>query len=181
VLIVEPLDPDVLDWLSARHAVVYAPHLAHDPRGLRGAGPGAALVIPPSVALDAALLRSAPVLLAVGRLSAGAENIDLEACALAGIEVVRPSDRQRARRGRVRGRRPAADARRVPVVAAEGCWWGASWAARWSGWSACAGGQAAGAAAVRLRLARGRLRPGRAHAATPCGAAGASSPCRCAS
>ena len=31
LLIVEPLDPEVLDWLSMRHAVVYAPHLAHDP------------------------------------------------------------------------------------------------------------------------------------------------------
>ena len=48
-----------------------------------------ALIIPPSVALDAKVLRRAPLLQAVGRITAGAENIDLEACARAGVEVVR--------------------------------------------------------------------------------------------
>ena len=37
LLVVEPLDPEVLDWLSMRHGVVYAPHLAHDPREFRAA------------------------------------------------------------------------------------------------------------------------------------------------
>ena len=37
VLIVEPLDPDVMQWLVARHAVRYAPDLARDPRALRQA------------------------------------------------------------------------------------------------------------------------------------------------
>jgi D-3-phosphoglycerate dehydrogenase len=35
VLIVEPLDPEVLHWLGARHAVRYAPELARDPREFR--------------------------------------------------------------------------------------------------------------------------------------------------
>jgi D-3-phosphoglycerate dehydrogenase len=32
VLIVEPLDPEVMQWLVARHAVRFAPELARDPR-----------------------------------------------------------------------------------------------------------------------------------------------------
>jgi hypothetical protein len=91
--------------------VRYAPELARDPRGFRaGAVPACALIIPPSVALDAETLQAAPQLRAVGRLSAGAENIDLEACARAGVEVVRPADASAAGRGRVRDRRAAADA-----------------------------------------------------------------------
>jgi phosphoglycerate dehydrogenase-like enzyme len=92
VLIVEPLDSDVLAWLGARHAVQYAPELANDPHGFRAALSRAhAVIIPPSVALDALTLARAPSLRIVGRLSVGAENIDLEACARAGIEVVRPA------------------------------------------------------------------------------------------
>jgi D-3-phosphoglycerate dehydrogenase len=90
VLIVEPLEPEVMQWLGERHAVRYAPELARDARALRQALFNVrALVIPPSVALDAQVLHYAPVLRAVGRLSAGAENIDLDACGRAGVEVVR--------------------------------------------------------------------------------------------
>ena len=92
VLIVEPLDVDVLQWLSERHAVLLVPELAHDPQGFRRAlGRARAVVIPPSVALDAPALSRAPQLRIVGRLSVGAENIDMEACSRAGIEVVRPA------------------------------------------------------------------------------------------
>ena len=60
LLVVEPLDPEVLDWLSVRHAVVYAPHLAHDPREFRAAlGRVRGVVLPPSVAVDRAVLRAA--------------------------------------------------------------------------------------------------------------------------
>ncbi len=91
-LIVEALDSDVLHWLGARHGVHYAPELAGDRHAFRDLLAAArAVVIPPSVALDAATLRRAPLLRIVVRLSAGAENIDLEACARAGIEVVRPA------------------------------------------------------------------------------------------
>lgn len=93
VLIVEPLDPEVLDWLTVRHAVRYAPELVGEPLSLRQAlYPVRALIIPPSVALDSVSIQSAPLLRAVGRLSSGAENIDIEACVRAGIEVVRPQD-----------------------------------------------------------------------------------------
>ena len=92
VLIVEPLDFEVLHWLQSRHAVRFAPQLAQEPRSLRKSlGDVRALILPPSVAVDAETLAAAPLLCAVGRLSAGAENIDVEACARAGIEVVRPA------------------------------------------------------------------------------------------
>ena len=48
-----------------------------------------ALIIPPSVTLDAKALHYAPVLRVVGRVSSGVENIDIDACARAGVEVVR--------------------------------------------------------------------------------------------
>jgi D-3-phosphoglycerate dehydrogenase / 2-oxoglutarate reductase len=92
VLIVEPLDGNVLQWLAARHAVRYAPELASDPLGFRRALVAArAVVIPPSVTLDSQAVQAAPALLVVGRLSSGSENIDLEACTWRGIEVVRPA------------------------------------------------------------------------------------------
>jgi D-3-phosphoglycerate dehydrogenase / 2-oxoglutarate reductase len=92
VLIVEPLDSDVLAWLSARHALRVAPELAFDPRGLRQALPGVrALVVPPALVIDAATLLSAPLLRIVCRLAGGGDNIDIDACARAGVEVVRPA------------------------------------------------------------------------------------------
>ncbi len=92
VLIVEPLDADVLAWLSARHTVQLAPELAREPASFRAALARArAVIVPPSVAIDPAALQRAPHLRIVGRLSVGAENIDIEACARAGIEVVRPA------------------------------------------------------------------------------------------
>ena len=89
VLIVEPLEPEVMHWLVARHAVRYAPDLARDPRAFRQSLFNVrSLIIPPSVSMDSQALHYAPVLRAVGRLSSGAENIDTDACARAGVEVV---------------------------------------------------------------------------------------------
>jgi len=91
VLIVESIEPDALQWLEARHPTRYAPQLERDPRALRQAlFTARALVIPASVGLDAQALHFAPVLRAVGRLAVGAENLDLDACARRGIEVVHP-------------------------------------------------------------------------------------------
>jgi phosphoglycerate dehydrogenase-like enzyme len=90
LLIVESLEDEVTQWLSERHSVRYAPELAQDARALREAlSEVRALIIPSSVALDMRLLRSAPALCVVGRVSAGVENIDLDACARARVEVVR--------------------------------------------------------------------------------------------
>lgn len=121
LLIVEPLEPEVVQWLEVRYRVRVAPQLAREPLALRRAiAPVRAMITPPSVALDEATLLAAPLLRAVGRLSAGVENIDVDACSRAGVEVVRPS-----------GASAPAEAefvigallqllRRVPVVNAEG-------------------------------------------------------------
>jgi D-3-phosphoglycerate dehydrogenase / 2-oxoglutarate reductase len=90
LLIVEPLETEVMQWLESRHAVRFAPELALDPRALRQALYNVrSMIVPSSVAIDAQTLHYAPVLRAVGRISAGAENIDLDACGRAGVEVVR--------------------------------------------------------------------------------------------
>ena len=121
VLIVEPLDPEVMQWLVARHPVRYAPDLARDLTAFRQALPNVrALIIPPTVALDAATLAQAPLLKAVGRLSAGAENIDFEACARAGAEVVRPGDATALAEAEFMLGALLQMLRRVPVVNAEG-------------------------------------------------------------
>jgi D-3-phosphoglycerate dehydrogenase / 2-oxoglutarate reductase len=121
VLIVEPLDADVLQWLQARHAVRWAPQLANDPRALRQAlREVSAVVLPPSAAVDAQTLAAAPRLRAVGRLSAGAENIDIEACMLAGVEVVRPSTASAAAEAEFVIGALLQMLRRVPVLSAEG-------------------------------------------------------------
>ncbi len=121
VLIIEPLDPEVMHWLVARHAVRYAPDLARDPRGLRQALYNVrSMVIPAAVAVDGEVLAHAPLLRAVGRLSAGAENIDLDACARAGVEVVRPANASAAAEAEFAIGALLQMLRRVPVVNAEG-------------------------------------------------------------
>jgi len=90
LLIAETLEPEVTNWLESRHSVRYAPQLAADPRSFRqGLYDVRAMIVPAALAVDALTLQNAPMLRAVGRVSAGAENIDLEACTRAGIEVVR--------------------------------------------------------------------------------------------
>jgi D-3-phosphoglycerate dehydrogenase len=90
VLILEPLEADVVQWLAERHDACFAPELVGDFRGLADALQDArALVAPPEVRIDAGLLHCAPMLRAIGRASGGAENIDVEACRKAGVEVVR--------------------------------------------------------------------------------------------
>jgi len=121
VLIVEPLDPDVLNWLAARHAVRYAPELAQQPHVFRDALHGVrSIIIPPSVALDVAALQRAPQLRIVGRLSAGAENIDLEACARAGVEVVRPASASAAAEAEFVIGALLQMLRRVPIIGEDG-------------------------------------------------------------
>ncbi len=121
VLIVEPFDPQALEWLARRHAVSYAPQLAHDPYEFRRSlFRVRALIIPPSVALDVQAIHSAPMLRAVGRLSAGAENIDLEACSRAGIEVVRPATASATAEAEFVVGGLLQMLRRVPVVSSEG-------------------------------------------------------------
>lgn len=121
LLIVEPLESEVMQWLVERYQVRYAPELANDPRGFRHALYNVrALVIPPSVALDAPALHFAPVLRAVGRVSAGAENIDLDACARSGVEVVRSQTATALAEAEFMIGALLAMLRRVPVVGTDG-------------------------------------------------------------
>jgi D-3-phosphoglycerate dehydrogenase len=90
VLILEPLEAEVVQWLAERHDACFAPELVGNPRGLMAAlRDSRALIAPPEVKVDAELLRGAPTLCAIGRASGGADNIDVDACRKAGVEVVR--------------------------------------------------------------------------------------------
>lgn len=90
LLVIDALDADVLAWLGARHEVTVAPQLAEDPREFRRAIAGVrAVIVPASVTFDAETLDFAPELCAIGRVSAGPENISLTACERRGVEVVR--------------------------------------------------------------------------------------------
>ena len=138
VLIVEPLEPEVLQWIDARHPVRFAPELERDPRALRQALFNVrALIAPPSVALDAQALHFAPVLRAVGRLSAGAENLDAEAFARAGVEIVRPARPAPVPRPNSPSARCCNCCAACRCAATTACWSGANWRVPPSGWSAC--------------------------------------------
>jgi phosphoglycerate dehydrogenase-like enzyme len=121
VLIVEPLEAEVMQWLLERYSVRYAPELARDPRAFRQSLYNVrALIVPPSVAIDANMLHYAPVLRAVGRVSAGAENIDGEACTKAGVEVVRSPTATALAEAEFMVGALLAMLRRVPVVGSDG-------------------------------------------------------------
>ena len=90
LLVVDTLEADVLEWLGLRHSIRHAPELAHAPREFRRSLYNVrATIVPASVTIDAETLDFAPVLRAIGRVSAGAENIDLAACERRQIEIVR--------------------------------------------------------------------------------------------
>ena len=121
VLIVEPIASEVLQWLSTRHAVRWDPELAMDPLACRAAlGRARAAILPPSVMLDAGVLWHAPHLRVVGRVSAGVENIDLDACARAGVEVARATGASAAAESEFVLGALLALLRRVPVINDEG-------------------------------------------------------------
>ena len=58
VLILEPLEAEVVQWLAERHDARFAPELVGDPEGLMEAlQDSRALVAPPEVRIDTQLLR----------------------------------------------------------------------------------------------------------------------------
>jgi D-3-phosphoglycerate dehydrogenase / 2-oxoglutarate reductase len=125
LLIVESIEDEVVRWLNARHSVRCAPELAHDPLAFRQAlRQVRALVLPPSVAIDANALYHAPWLRAVGRVSAGAENIDLDACARAGVEVVRSATATAQAEAEFMIGSLLSLLRRIPVPGSGGTWVG---------------------------------------------------------
>ena len=72
------------------------------------------------MALDGPTLRAAPRLKAVGRLSAGVESIDRDACSAAGVEVVRANSAVAAAEAEFALCAMLQMLRRVPILAAEG-------------------------------------------------------------
>lgn len=90
LLIVEPIETEVLQWLQARHPVRHAPELATQPKALHEAlAQARAAILPTLLRVDTDLIAGAPLLRAIGRIEPGFENVDLEACARAAVEVVR--------------------------------------------------------------------------------------------
>ena len=121
VLIVEPLEAEVTQWLSERHAVHFAPELASDPVALRVAlRLVRGVILPAGVAVDAPLLRAAPRLQVLGRVSGGLENIDLQACRAARVEVVRSLTATASAEAEFAIGALLAMLRRVPVQASDG-------------------------------------------------------------
>jgi D-3-phosphoglycerate dehydrogenase len=92
VLIADTLEPEVLEWLSARHDVKGGPDLAQRPGEFtRLLATARTAIVPAHLALDGSTLRSATQLRAIGRLSPAVDRIDLPMCAARGIEIVRPT------------------------------------------------------------------------------------------
>lgn len=121
VLVVEPLPADVLRWLSSRWSVRVAPELAREPLGFRAAlATARAAIVPPAVTVDAGVLWHAAHLKVLGRVSAGQENIDLEACGRAGIEVARAQGAAAAAEAEFVVGALLALLRRVPIISDDG-------------------------------------------------------------
>ena len=121
MLIVEPIPADVQRWLASRHAVRLAPELAADPLAARIAlSATRAAILPFGVTIDAHVLWHAPHLRVVGRVSAGVENIDLDACARAGVEVARAAGASAAAEAEFVVGALLALLRRVPILSDEG-------------------------------------------------------------
>lgn len=89
ILITEFMDDAQVSRLSAAHPTTYAPDLADRqgdiPVGMSGIK---ALIVRNRTQVNEALLSASPDLQVVGRLGVGLDNIDLQACAARGIEVI---------------------------------------------------------------------------------------------
>ena len=121
MLIVEPIPAEVQRWLASRHAVRLAPALANDPVAARvGLSATRAAILPSAVTIDASVLWHSPHLRVVGRVSAGVENIDLDACARAGVEVARAPGASAAAEAEFVIGALLALLRRVPILSDEG-------------------------------------------------------------
>lgn len=89
ILITEFMDQAAVDRLSEHKTVRYEPALADKQHDIPAAlGDVEALIVRNRTQVTAALLAAAPRLKVVGRLGVGLDNIDLEACAARGIEVI---------------------------------------------------------------------------------------------
>ena len=91
VVVSEFLGERYLDLLAGQHEVIYDPDLYADRKGLLATVAGArAILIRNRTVVDTELLGAASTLEVIGRLGVGLDNIDMDACAAAGV-VVRPA------------------------------------------------------------------------------------------
>ena len=89
IVISEFMDQPAVERLAARHDVDYRPRLVDDAAALREALAGAAgWIVRNRTPVRGALLEAARDVRVVGRLGVGLDNIDVEACAARGIEVI---------------------------------------------------------------------------------------------
>ena len=89
IVVCEFMDETAVARLAAAYDVRYDESLVDRPAELRSAVANAdALIVRNRTRVDDALLASAPALEVVGRLGVGLDNIDVDACAARGIEVI---------------------------------------------------------------------------------------------
>lgn len=89
IVICEFMDSDAVAQLTARFDVRYDKALVDRPDDLaRELADTDALIVRNRTSVDVALLERAPRLRVVGRLGVGLDNIDLDACAVRGIEII---------------------------------------------------------------------------------------------
>ncbi|HVN33702.1 MAG TPA: hydroxyacid dehydrogenase [Casimicrobiaceae bacterium] len=89
IVICEFMDETAVAHLAAAYDTLYDEALVDRPDELRSAIAAAgALIVRNRTRVDAALLGAAPALQIVGRLGVGLDNIDVDACARRGIEVI---------------------------------------------------------------------------------------------
>ena len=89
ILLLEPLAPEALSWLQARHSVAFRPELALDLVTLRKeAYKTRAIVFPRHTRVTRELLDFLPKLKVIGRLIGGMDNTDLDFCKDRGIKVI---------------------------------------------------------------------------------------------
>lgn len=89
ILITEFMDPPAVDRLRARHEVVYDPKMVDDTsRLLREAPLSDAIIVRNRTQVSGDLLAALARCRVVGRLGVGLDNIDVEACAARGMQVL---------------------------------------------------------------------------------------------
>jgi (S)-sulfolactate dehydrogenase len=89
IVISEFMDQPAVARLAARHEVDYRPRLVDEAAALEAALPGAsAWIVRNRTQVRGALLEAARDVRVVGRLGVGLDNIDVDACAARGIEVI---------------------------------------------------------------------------------------------
>lgn len=92
ILLLDALVPEATAWLEKHHQVYFRPELAGDLAGLKQAGRKVSgIVVPRQTVVTSALLNCLPKLEVLGRMHAGRDNLDLDACKTRGIKVIHAS------------------------------------------------------------------------------------------